>query len=136
MLGPVLERLNDELLDPLIDRTFAAMLRGGLIPPPPRELEGVVYKVGMSRFSRRRRRWSLGAIDGLAMLRGTVAQITQQPVDKVDWDQAIDEYGQALGVSPRVIVLTTRWPSPRRTRNSSRRSGGDDGAANGASGVT
>ena len=38
-LGPVLERTNDELLDPLIDRTFALMLAAGVIPEaPPEEL--------------------------------------------------------------------------------------------------
>ena len=35
MLGPVLERLHDELLEPLIGRTFQIMARAGEIPPPP-----------------------------------------------------------------------------------------------------
>ncbi|MDH8265416.1 portal protein, partial [Klebsiella pneumoniae] len=35
MLGPVLERLNDECLNPLIDRTFSIMARKNLLPPPP-----------------------------------------------------------------------------------------------------
>lgn len=117
MLGPVLERLNDELLDPLIDRTFAAMLRGGLIPPAPRELEGVDLKVEyVSILAQAQKMVALGAIDRLAMFAGTVAQITQQPVDKVDWDQAIDEYGQALGVSPRVIVPDDKVAETRGAR--------------------
>ena len=117
MLGPVLERLNDELLDPLIDRTFAAMLRGGQIPPPPRELEGVDLKVEyVSILAQAQKMVALGAIDRLAMFAGTVAQITQQPVDKVDWDQAIDEYGQALGVSPRVIVPDDKVAEARGAR--------------------
>ena len=37
-LGPVLEQLNQDLLDPLIDLTFDIHLRQGLIPPPPEEL--------------------------------------------------------------------------------------------------
>jgi hypothetical protein len=38
MLGPVLERLHDELLDPLVVRMFNIMARNGLfadIPAPP-----------------------------------------------------------------------------------------------------
>ena len=35
MLGPVLERLHDELLEPLIGRVFQIMARAGEIPPPP-----------------------------------------------------------------------------------------------------
>src|SRR5207248_10610807 len=36
MLGPVLERLHDELLDPLVKRVFNIMTRNGMIPPAPR----------------------------------------------------------------------------------------------------
>ncbi len=41
MLGPVLERLHDDLLEPLIGRVFQIMGRAGHIPPPPfPELDG------------------------------------------------------------------------------------------------
>ncbi len=117
MLGPVLERLNDELLDPLIDRTFAVMLRAGMIPPPPQELEGVDLKVEyVSILAQAQKMVALGAIDRLAMFAGSVATITQQPVDKIDWDQAIDEYGMALGVSPRVIVPDDKVAEARGAR--------------------
>ena len=35
MPGPVLERLRDDLLEPLIGRVFQVMARAGQIPPPP-----------------------------------------------------------------------------------------------------
>src|ERR1700742_2949081 len=38
MLGPVLERLHDELLQPLVARVFSVMARNGRIPPPPPSL--------------------------------------------------------------------------------------------------
>ncbi len=42
MLGPVLERLHDDLLEPLIGRVFQLMARAGHIPPPPyAELDGL-----------------------------------------------------------------------------------------------
>jgi hypothetical protein len=44
-LGPVLERTNDELLDPIVDRAFDLMETNGLLPPPPEELHGVKLKV-------------------------------------------------------------------------------------------
>jgi len=41
MLGPVLERLHDDLLEPLIGRVFQLMCRSGHLPPPPwPELDG------------------------------------------------------------------------------------------------
>jgi hypothetical protein len=39
-LGPMLENLNQDVLDPLIDRVFAIMERRGELPPAPKELEG------------------------------------------------------------------------------------------------
>ncbi|MFH4293766.1 portal protein, partial [Acinetobacter baumannii] len=41
MLGPVLERLNDECLNPLIDRAFSMMVRKNMLPPPPDAMEGM-----------------------------------------------------------------------------------------------
>ena len=40
MLGPVLERLHDELLSPLVARVFNIMARNGQLPEPPRGLDG------------------------------------------------------------------------------------------------
>ncbi len=45
MLGPVLERLHNELLDPLIQRGFAVMKRAGILPPPPAGFENTDIKV-------------------------------------------------------------------------------------------
>jgi len=45
MLGPVLERLHNELLDPLIKRSFAIMKRSGILPPPPLGYEDTEIKV-------------------------------------------------------------------------------------------
>jgi len=40
MLGPVLERIHGEYLDPVIQRVFQIAWDNGLIPPPPEELAG------------------------------------------------------------------------------------------------
>jgi hypothetical protein len=106
MLGPVLEQLNDEFLDPAIDRTFDVMLRGGLIPPPPRELEGVDLKVEyISILAQAQKRVALGAIDRLTGFVGNLAALKQDPsvFDKLDIDQAIDEYALACGTAPSIV---------------------------------
>lgn len=104
MLGPVLERLNDELLDPLIDRTFSIMLRKGLLPTPPPELEGVDLRVEyISVLAQAQRMVATGAIDRLTGYVMNVAQVDPSVLDKVDWDQSVDEYSNALGVSPNVV---------------------------------
>ena len=40
MLGPVLERIYDEGIKPVIERTWAMMVRANIIPPAPAEIQG------------------------------------------------------------------------------------------------
>jgi hypothetical protein len=40
LLGPVLGRLQSEMLQPLISRVFGLLLRNGVLPPAPEELQG------------------------------------------------------------------------------------------------
>lgn len=105
MLGPILERLNDELLDPLIDRVFSIMLRKGLIPEAPPELEGVDLKVEyISILAQAQRAVATAGIEKLAAFSAGIAAIQPEIMDKVDTDQMIDEYANAVGVAPTVVV--------------------------------
>lgn len=104
MLGPVLERLNDELLDPAIDRTFSIMLRRGLIPPPPRELQDSELKVEyVSVLAQAQRAVATSGIERMTAFVGTIAPVHPEVMDTVDFDQAVAEYGEAVGVSPRIV---------------------------------
>lgn len=44
-LGPVLERFENEALDPAIKRIYAIMARKNLLPPPPPSLKGVALEI-------------------------------------------------------------------------------------------
>lgn len=104
-LGPVLEQLNQELLNPLIDRIFAIMVRRGLIPEAPEELQGASLKVEyISIMAQAQKRIGLAAINEFAGFVGSVAQMDPSVLDKLDRDQMIDEYGKMTGVPPRIIV--------------------------------
>lgn len=104
-LGPMLERLNQDLLDPLIDRTFNIMLRRGLIPPPPESLQGVDLKVEyISMMQAAQKMVGIGGLERITGYVITLAQAKPDVIDKFDFDQAIDEYAEMSGVSPRVIV--------------------------------
>ena len=104
-LGPVLEQLNQDLLDPLIDRTFAIMLRRGLIPPPPEELQGQTLKVEyISIMAQAQRMIGIAGLERMVGYVTALAQYRPDVLDKVDLDQSIDEMGEMTGVSPRIIV--------------------------------
>src|ERR1019366_7179086 len=44
VLGPVLDQLNQDVLDPNFTNLFTFMMRQGAIPPPPQELQGHTIK--------------------------------------------------------------------------------------------
>lgn len=104
MLGPVLERLDDELLSPMIDRTFNLMLRAGLIPDPPPELQGVDLKVEyISILAQAQKMVGIGAVDRMAGFVGNLAGVWPEARHKFDAEQAVDEYADMLGISPRLV---------------------------------
>jgi hypothetical protein len=104
MIGPVLERLENELLDPLIGRTFTLMDRRGLIPPPPDALQGRLLKIEyISMLAQAQQMVGLGGIDRLASFAGSIAQMAPEVLDKLDADQAMDEYARMLGVPASVV---------------------------------
>jgi hypothetical protein len=104
MLGPVLERLNDELLDPLIDRTFNIMLRNGLIPPPPKELEGLDLSVEyISVMAQAMKLTGITGIERFMAFAGNLAQAKPEVLDKIDFDQTLDEYANMVGTPPSIV---------------------------------
>ena len=105
MLGPVLERLHNELLSPLIDTAFDYASRAGILPEPPPELQGMDLSVEFISVLAQAQR--AVATQGMDRLLGTVSQmaaVKPEVLDKLDFDQIVDEYGEAYGVSPKVIV--------------------------------
>jgi len=103
-LGPVLERTNDELLDPLVDRVFAMMLRAGAIPAPPEELHGMDLKVEyISLMSQAQKLVGVSGQDRfLQSTQGLVAMFPEAK-HKINVWQAIDDYAEMLGVNPKLV---------------------------------
>jgi hypothetical protein len=105
MIGPVLERLHDELLKPLIDMTFDYCAEAGILPPPPKELQGVELNVEfISTLAQAQRIVSAQGMDRLLATVGNIAGLNPGVLDKIDFDQAVDDYGQMYGVNPEIIV--------------------------------
>jgi len=104
MLGPVLERLHTELLDPLIDRTFNILQDNKVLPVPPQELENKDLDVEyVSVLAQAQRLVNTGAIDRIATFAGSITGVWPGARHKINAEQAIDEYASALGVDPSII---------------------------------
>jgi len=105
MIGPVLERLQNELLKPLVDTTFIKMIEQGNIAPPPEELQGVELDVEfVSVLAQAQRSIGVNSVDRYMNSIGMIAQMRPEVLDKIDVDNWADSYGDMLGVDPDLIV--------------------------------
>ena len=103
MLGAVIERVHDEMLQPLITTTFNYMLDAGLVPPAPQEAQGKNLKVEfISLLAQAQKAVTVNALDRYIQGVGMVAQAKPTILDKVDEDLWIDTYADALGVDPKL----------------------------------
>lgn len=104
MLGPVLERLQNELLSPLIDLTFDALARKGLLPEPPQELQDKELSVEyVSMLSQAQRAVSTNSIDRFVGAMANVATMQPQVLDKFSADAWADTYSDLLGIDPDLV---------------------------------
>lgn len=105
-LGPVLEQLNQDLLDPLIDITFDIMVSKGLIPEPPETIQGDNLKVEyISVMAQAQKLSDVAGLERFGMMVGDMVKATGDPtvIDKIDMDQFVDVYSDRLGVPPDVV---------------------------------
>tara|TARA_Y100000310_G_scaffold139817_1_gene139158 strand:- start:81 stop:1565 length:1485 start_codon:yes stop_codon:yes gene_type:complete len=104
MLGPVLERLHAELLDPLIDRTFNILTKAGVLPLPPQELQGSELQVEyVSILAQAQRMVAVTGIERLAGFGAQLATVWPEARHKINAIEMIDEYAESVGVNPRTV---------------------------------
>lgn len=117
MLGPVLERLHNELLDPLIDLTFNYMLQAGLVPPAPPELQGIMIKPEyVSMLAQAQRAIGSNSIDRFVVGLNTIAQMKPEVLDKLNVDYWANNYSDVLGIDPNLIIPDDKVAELRNAR--------------------
>ena len=106
MLGPVLERLHNELLAPKIDLAFEYAKDAGILPEAPPEIQGMELNIEfISTLAQAQRAVAAGSVDRLL---GSIGQVSAakgdlEMWDKIDTDQVVDDYGDMYGVNPEII---------------------------------
>lgn len=106
MLGPALESLTDELLDPVIEIVYAVRQRRGLVKPVPQALNGVPLKVEYtSILAQAQKAAGTGTIERVIGFAGQIVQLTGDPsvMDKLDLDAAIEAVHDAQGAPARML---------------------------------
>lgn len=103
-LGPMLERLHDELLDPLIDRTFSIMARNQLLPEAPPEMRGVELRVEyISMLAQAQRAVRTASIRDYFTFGIGLAGANPDVLDRMNFDKGVETYGLDIGVPSDLI---------------------------------
>jgi hypothetical protein len=117
MLGPVLERLQNELLDPLIEMTFDYIMEAGLMPPPPQEMQGHNISVELiSMLAQAQRAVGTNSIDRFIGTVGSVAQFKPEALDLINTDSLVSIYADSLGVDPNILLPQDKVDAIRAQR--------------------
>ncbi|CDN96081.1 portal protein [Agrobacterium tumefaciens] len=103
-LGPTVERQHHELIQPLADWVFYQMDDDNDLPEAPEDLQGQELNVeNTSTLYQAQLAVSTGSIERMVSFVGNLSGASQDAVDKLDVDQAIDEYGDAIGVVSTIV---------------------------------
>lgn len=103
-LGPALERVNQDLLDPLIENAFYELNNRGMLPPPPEVLQGEDFEVEyISIMAQAQKLSGLANIDRFVGFVGQMAAYNPGVLKKLNMDAVVDEYAEITGVPAKFV---------------------------------
>lgn len=117
ILGPVLERLHDELLGPLVERVFNIMVRHGMIPPQPSAIRGAHLQVEfISMLALAQKALTTGPIERLWQFGAQIGSVKPEALDRLDADGTLDNYSDMIGAPASVLVDKDKADQIRQAR--------------------
>lgn len=117
MLGPVIERLDNEGLNPLVDTAFDFLVEARALPPAPDELHGHMLEVVYtSVLAQAQRAVATSGVDRFVATLGQIATFKPDVLDKFDSDKWADSYSDMLGVDPQLVVANDQVAIIRQQR--------------------
>ena len=104
MIGSVIDRLKNELLNPLISRTFNLMYENGMIPEIPEEIQAQEIRVEyISVLAQAQKMVGISSLERTTQYVASLSQINPAVLDVFDMDKAIKIHGEMTGVPPSVL---------------------------------
>ena len=113
LLGPVLGRLQSELLKPMIDRCFAIFLRNNQFAPAPEFLSGQDIEIEyVSPLAKAQKGTELSSITRAIEILGSLANVA--PVfDYINFDALVKHVADLVGVPQKVLKLQSQVNAER-----------------------
>ena len=114
LLGPVLGRLQSELLKPLIDRVFAILLRNNMLPEAPEFLSGRDIEIEyVSPLAKAQKSTELQSIMRAVEILGSLANVA--PVfDYVNFDNLVKHLADIVGVPQKILKSQSQVNAERQ----------------------
>jgi len=116
LLGPVLGRLQSELLKPLIDRCFAIMVRKNLFPPAPEIISGRDVEIEyVSPLAKAQKSTELQSIIRGIEIMGQLANVA--PVfDYINFDNLVKHLTNIIGIPQKVLKTNSEVLAEREAK--------------------
>ena len=113
LLGPVLGRLQSELLKPMIDRCFAILLRNNQFAQAPEFLSGQDIEIEyVSPLAKAQKSTELSSITRAIEILGSLANVA--PVfDYINFDALVKHVADLVGVPQKVLKLQSQVNAER-----------------------
>ncbi len=105
-MGPLVDRMETEILPSIIDRVVAICFRNGIFPPPPMELQGADFKIAYSSIlAQAQAQYDVTPIIDTVQIAMQMAGESQKPeiLDKIDFDRVTDIIGDRNGIPAGII---------------------------------
>lgn len=104
VLGPVLARLERELLSPAISRIYSIMTESGLIPPAPEAIRGQEISVEfVSVLAQAQKMQGMKPIEQGVSFVGSLVQAFPEAADALDVDETVREYCKLSGAPAKML---------------------------------
>jgi len=102
LLGPVLENLHNDFLDPTIIRTFNILSRADMLPPPPEEV-GELKIEYTSILAQAQQALGTVSLEQSVAFAGNLAGVSPDVLDNYDLDKVIRHYNDDVGTPPDIM---------------------------------
>lgn len=117
VLGPIIERFQNEGAGPAIKRIFGIAARKGLLPPLPQSLQGVPITIEyISMLTLAQRSAATAGIERVEAMAGRLAAVDPSIMDVFDQDATIQEYSELLTLPAKLMRTPDQIAAKRQER--------------------
>jgi hypothetical protein len=104
MLGPVLNRIENEGLKQIVERVFAMAVRARIMPPAPPEIQGKEIQIEfVNMLAQAQSAAKASGIERLLQLTGQIEGVAPEAIDNINVDYALESYSSMMNNDPKLI---------------------------------